>query len=136
MDGDTQRARKCLDVGAYVVESDENGCCALFLAAERAHVDCMRLLLQHGAGVDQAANHGATPLIIACCNGHVDAARILLDKGADLKTYKGREDARCCGADGKGGVWLLVDKGAKIDAATARVPRHYTWRRRTATMKW
>ena len=60
-DGDTQRARKCLDEGANVVETDENGCCALFLAAERAHVDCMRLLLQHGAGVDQAANHGATP---------------------------------------------------------------------------
>ena len=26
-DGDTQRARKCLDDGANVVETDENGCC-------------------------------------------------------------------------------------------------------------
>ena len=78
---------KCLDEGANVVETDENGCCALFLAAERAHVDCMRLLLQHGAGVDQAANHGApTPSVLQ----RPRTRRALLDKGADLMTYQGR----------------------------------------------
>ena len=58
--------------------------CALLLAADGGHADCVRALLDKGADLN-AAHSGSKlfPLLVAALNGHADCVRTLLGKGAD-----------------------------------------------------
>ena len=54
----------------------------LYLASQRGHVECVRLLLAAHAATDLTAPDGATPLMIACHQGHARVVECLLQAGA------------------------------------------------------
>jgi ankyrin repeat protein len=57
----------------------------LYIAAEKGHVDVVRLLLEAGVVYDKATtDNGTTPLFVAAQNGHVEAVRLLIEAGADF----------------------------------------------------
>ncbi|CAK9115055.1 unnamed protein product [Durusdinium trenchii] len=55
----------------------------MFLAAERGHLEVVRLLLEAGADPNAATRCGHTVLMFAAQNGHLEVARVLLEVGAD-----------------------------------------------------
>ena len=62
----------------------------LFVAAERGHLQVIRLLLEANADKDKTFQDGATPLFIAAQNGHLEVVRLLLEANADKD--KARQD--------------------------------------------
>ena len=82
-DGDTARVAKALDQGADVNAGNRYKATALFFAADRGHVDVIRLLLDRGADIKaQDTFYRFRPLAMAAMNGHVDAAILLLQRGS------------------------------------------------------
>jgi len=54
----------------------------LHYAADRGHLECVKLLIDNGASLDAHNRQGATPLAFASARGHIDCARVLLAAGA------------------------------------------------------
>ena len=55
------------------------GATPLFIAAQRGHLEVVRLLVESGANKDQGLTDvGTTPLFIAAQNGHREVVRFLL----------------------------------------------------------
>jgi ankyrin repeat protein len=80
--GRTEAVRKLIAVGANVNEWTRYTLTPLAVAAERGHIEVMKLLLDAGAKVN-ANPDGYTPLMRACCGKQPEAAKILLAAGAD-----------------------------------------------------
>lgn len=83
--GDSQRVRALLARGVSPNPpwvSAERPAAPLHRAAERGHVQIIRLLLAAGANVDFGDRLGASPLHYAARAGHAEVARLLLDAGA------------------------------------------------------
>jgi ankyrin repeat protein len=88
--GDVRTAIAQLGAGADVDACDCDGDTALMLAAERGHIELMKVLLKNGADVDAENLDGdagdiakSTPLMRAAYRGHVDVVKELLAHGAD-----------------------------------------------------
>ena len=61
---------------------DERGFSTLWIAAEKGHVEVVKLLLTEGnAEVDKAANDGVTPLYAAAMQGKTEVVKLLLTEG-------------------------------------------------------
>lgn len=56
---------------------------ALHLAAEKGHLDLIRLLVEHGAELEAQNRYGATPLSDAVSNGREAAITLFLELGAN-----------------------------------------------------
>ena len=69
--------------------ADTDGLKPLHWAADRGHVDIVRLLLARGAAVDVLDPDGQTPLHYAASCGHLEAAQALLEAGADPAAQDG-----------------------------------------------
>ena len=54
------------------------------IAAQHAHLEVVRYLLEQGADRDKASNGGYTPLHWAADLGHLEIAKLLMAYGADL----------------------------------------------------
>lgn len=66
------------------VDVDQHICATpLFVAAERGHDACAKMLMDLGADPDAETEEGATPLLVATQNRHARCVRALLDGGAD-----------------------------------------------------
>ena len=113
------------DVKKYLRERPEmtdwlhrSGDTALHLAAERGHIDMVRLLLTHGAEVDIFNDIQATPLMCAVENGQLEVVRELLSNGADarLQDNRGFTPLHVAAKRGYIGiVLLLLEQGAEVD---------------------
>eukprot|EP01097_Dermamoeba_algensis_P002017 TRINITY_DN17_c0_g1_i1.p1 TRINITY_DN17_c0_g1~~TRINITY_DN17_c0_g1_i1.p1 ORF type:complete len:482 (-),score=138.05 TRINITY_DN17_c0_g1_i1:183-1628(-) len=64
-------------------ELSERDQLALHYAAQKGHVEVVRILLQHGFDINKKAKNNNTPLHLAAQNGHSEVARVLLEQGAD-----------------------------------------------------
>ena len=53
-------------------------------AAEQAHVDIVRLLLDAGADINRPQRFGRTALVCACFRNHLEVARVLVEAEADI----------------------------------------------------
>lgn len=84
---DLDRAAELVQSGARV---DAAGGCALKAAAQRGHLELVRLLLDHGAdpnlgarGYNRLLLGGSTPLDLAVQSRDARVVRLLLERGAD-----------------------------------------------------
>ena len=83
-----------LNIGAYLkkgraeIKEGGGGYCVtgetpLHVAAEKGHVEVVKLLLEHGANPNARDMYGVTPLHLAARKGHVEITKLLLEHGAD-----------------------------------------------------
>ncbi|HEX7296076.1 MAG TPA: ankyrin repeat domain-containing protein [Pyrinomonadaceae bacterium] len=84
-DGEVERVSQLLNDGYPPDVFDELGKTPLHYAAEREHLDVMRLLLEHGADVNAHDERwiGNTTLREVAGNCSFEVAKILVDAGAD-----------------------------------------------------
>jgi ankyrin repeat protein len=78
---------------AAVNAAANEGFSPLFIAAQKGHVDILKLLIKAEGDVNQVTKEDkVSPLMIASVNGFVEAVELLLSNGADvhLKANKGR----------------------------------------------
>ncbi len=94
---------------------------ALFQAALRGHIECVKLLITHGASVNYEDEEGHTALINSAYHGQTEILQMLLDNGANIEqTAKGgitaitnaasRGHAEC--------IEILLNHGANIEHTT------------------
>jgi ankyrin repeat protein len=81
--GDAARVAQALDKGADVNSGNRYKAGALFFAADRGHIDVVRLLLDRGADISaQDTFYRMRPISMALMNDHFDVARLLLERGS------------------------------------------------------
>ncbi len=93
--GDQAAVAAELDAGVDVNARTRYGASALSFAAEKGHLEIVRLLIERGADVNvQDTFYNATPLTWASMNRHKEVYRLLKDSGAELPTIRAGEDAK------------------------------------------
>ena len=81
--GDRARVVALLDSGVDVNAVTRYGVSALGFAAERGHLDIVRLLVERGADVNVADSfYGSRPIDFALRGGRLDIALYLLEHGS------------------------------------------------------
>ena len=55
----------------------------MYKAAQKGHLEIMRLLIEHGADPNKAKANGATPMHMAVQQGHLDIVKLLIEHDAD-----------------------------------------------------
>ncbi len=81
--GDAAAVKALLAKGVPVNTQYRYGTTALHYAAQKGHLEVVRILVDHGADVDAKETEAAmTPLMFAVFKGHAEVARILVSKGA------------------------------------------------------
>ncbi|CAK8990518.1 unnamed protein product [Durusdinium trenchii] len=91
----------------------------IHIAANRGHLEVVRLLLEAGADKDAVRTDGATALFIAAKNGHLEVVRLMLEAGADKDAVQTEGPTALFIAAQKGhfqAVQLLLEAGADKDA--------------------
>ncbi|MEO5669556.1 MAG: ankyrin repeat domain-containing protein [Ramlibacter sp.] len=100
----------------------QNGATALLVAADKGHLDVMKLLLASGANLDARDNQGNTPLYMAVFRGHVSLVKELLKLAArqlDLARKDSFTPLLTAALHGDVEILkLLLDKGANPDIQT------------------
>ena len=81
--GDAARVAAALDKGADVNSGNRYKAGALFFAADRGHVEVIKLLLDRGANINvQDTFYKMRPIVMALMNGHADAVKLFLERGS------------------------------------------------------
>jgi outer membrane protein assembly factor BamB len=81
--GDAGKVRALLAQGALVNARTKYGATALSFAADKGHLEVLKVLLQNGADVNATDTfYQATPMTWAIYNGHAAVGRALVDAGA------------------------------------------------------
>ncbi len=81
--GDAARVAQLLDAGVDVNAKARYDMTALAFAADKGHLDVVRLLADRGAEIDVADTfYKARPIDLAIGNGHRHVARYLVDRGS------------------------------------------------------
>ncbi|KAL3664882.1 hypothetical protein V7S43_010060 [Phytophthora oleae] len=89
----------------------------LTFAAQKGHLECVRVLLANGARVDLGDKLKKTPLILAVKNGHTRVAAALVNGGANVNAYDSSENSVAHYAASYGWtscLQLLCDVGAEL----------------------
>lgn len=120
-EGDHRRAQALLEAGVRVDVHDRDGRRPLTLAAERGHVEAMRVLVQAGAPLDMR-DAGKTPWTALMHALHADragAALALLEWGADPDVSEDSGYSALMMAASRGDPWVvdeLLTRGADAGA--------------------
>ena len=71
-------------IGGWIISTKTNAATPLLAAAEKGHLEVVRLLVELSANKDQGTtDKKATPLLVATQNGHLDVVSLLVESGAD-----------------------------------------------------
>jgi ankyrin repeat protein len=112
--------RLALENGAQVNAVCDDGATALYIAAQKGHLNVARLLLENGAQVNTVRNSGATALYVAAHIGHLDVVRLLLEHGAQVNAARDTGSTALYIAAQNGYLdvaRLLLEYGAQVNAA-------------------
>ena len=94
--GDAAAVKSLLDKGVDVNTKFRYGATALSYAADKGHLEVVKLLLERKADPNvKDTFYGATPIIWAAQKGHAKIVEALLERGAE-----GKDDALAIGASG------------------------------------
>jgi hypothetical protein len=88
-------------------------------AADKGHVEAIRVLIAGGTAVDNANNAGHTALMVAAFNGHAAAIRGLLTCGEDVNKAANNGGTALMAAAWNGhaeAAAILLDNGARWDS--------------------
>lgn len=88
--GDTELAKKLVQVGAYVNVTDHNGWTPLMVAACRGYADMITFLCSAGANPEMVNNQGETARMIAEEYGNGEAVERIDDRLAEMRREKER----------------------------------------------
>jgi outer membrane protein assembly factor BamB len=107
--GDVARVAKALDNGAEINSGNRYKATALFFAADKGHVEVIKLLLERGADVNALDSfYKFRPLMMALMNNHTPAAALLLERGSE-----GAVDALMMGIQRKNVPLVTAALGSK-----------------------
>ena len=74
-----------LIIAANANRTGRNNLTALWIAAQKGHLDMARALIAAGASIDQVdATNGVTPLWLAAQGGYLDIVKVLIENGANV----------------------------------------------------
>ena len=115
--GDVARVTKALDSGAEINSGNRYKATALFFAADKGHVEVIKLLIDRGAEVNALDSfYKFRPLMMALMNNHAPAAALLLERGSE-----GAGDALVMGVQRKNVALVTAALAAKgLTAANLR----------------
>jgi ankyrin repeat protein len=120
--GDSVSLADQIAAGADVDALDRFGQSALMLAAQRGHLEVVRVLIRSGADLDKTAKYGMSAAMLAAVNRHDSVARALAEAGADLRI----RGSGAPGFAGKTAAQLARDQGLEAladDLARATLPQ-------------
>ena len=107
--GDVARVAKALDSGADINSGNRYKATALFFAADKGHVEVIKLLIERGADVNALDSfYKFRPLMMALMNNHTPAAALLLERGSE-----GAVDALVMGVQRKNVPLVTAALGSK-----------------------
>ena len=118
--GDANKVAKFIKKGADVNFSDNVGWTPLFRAAQKGHVEVVKMLLDAGAEIEKTTS-GITPLCWAADSGKTDVVKLLLERGANVNAI-GKKNApalyHAADIGYKDLVKVLLENGAHVNAQT------------------
>jgi beta-lactamase regulating signal transducer with metallopeptidase domain/ankyrin repeat protein len=123
-DGNIEKVKSLIAVGANVNAADNEGTTTLIFAIVSDHRDVVELLLAKGADINAKDKRDCAPMIHAVCNRNLDIINLLLDNRADVNTTKTAFDAPGVSTPLHEAIYngsldivrLLIDDGADINA--------------------
>ncbi len=92
LDGDPNKVRALLKLGADINASDGKGCTALMFAVINRHVETAKALLYEGADISARANDGGTALSLAASSGNGAMMRVLMSQRAEARAESASTD--------------------------------------------
>jgi beta-lactamase regulating signal transducer with metallopeptidase domain/ankyrin repeat protein len=123
-DGNIEKVKSLIAVGANVNAADNEGTTTLIFAIVSDHRDVVELLLAKGADINAKDKRDCAPMIHAVWNRNLDIINLLLDNRADVNTTKTAFDAPGVSTPLHEAIYngsldivrLLIDDGADINA--------------------
>jgi len=106
---------------ATVDAAVELGVTSLWIAAQKGHLEVVKLLLERGALIEAKNSKNITPLLVAAEEGRFEVVKLLLEKGALIEAKNSNKATPLWMAAQNGHleiVALLLEKGAAVDART------------------
>ena len=110
-EGDAERARMLLELGANLNICNNGGWNPIINAVFKCHTDCARVLLEAGANPNQLTPSNSTLLMLAAMNGDTAMIRLLVSAGASVNSAN---------PDGYTALRLAESKGQMAAAALLR----------------
>ena len=113
LDGDTNKVRALLKLGADINAPDGKGRTALMFAVINRHAGTAKALLDAGADMSVRANDGATALSLAASSGDGATMRVLMSHRPEVvaeSTPTGATAMRPAARDGYTGIVKLLQK--------------------------
>ena len=127
--GHTETVNVLLKHGADANLATKAGITPIYMASQLGHAEVVNTLLEHGVDANRLVK-GYPPLMVACQLGHAEAAKALADHGANVNwtdPLTGHSIIYQSALSGQtAAIKVLLEHGADVDAAIARMERFFT----------
>ncbi len=116
LDGDRNKVRALLKLGADINASDGKGRTALMFAVINRHVEIAEALLYEGADISTRANDGGTALSLAASSGNGALMRVLMSHRAEAHAESALTDKTVVRLAARNGYTSIIKLLQKVGA--------------------